>query len=343
LMLTGAYTPRNILKIATHEWGLRTVKRKRIGGTQLSLSGVYRILTNPFYAGILQREGKTYPGKHVAMVTIEEFDHVQRLLGRPHQPRSKLHEFAFTGIIRCGECGLSITAEERTQRHGHRYTYYRCTKRRLDYHCQQPHVQLPELEQQIIQFLEETTIPERLHNWAIARLKRLTERDATTRVRQRRSLEEAHVASQKELSNLTKLRIRDLLTDEEYAAQRQELERDQIRMAQNLEKASEDDNRFEPAQTLVSFSNHAASWFKAGDLRTKRLIFKIIGSNPVLRDKKLSIDAKKPFRRWPGTASYSAVCSFVKDVRTRTMSGELESTLAAIREVTSRMEKLDVH
>ena len=82
-MLTGAYSPRRIMEIANHEWGLRTVKRKRSGGKVLSLSGVYRILSNPFYAGILQREGKTYPGKHEAMVSLDEFDRVQEFLGRP--------------------------------------------------------------------------------------------------------------------------------------------------------------------------------------------------------------------------------------------------------------------
>lgn len=48
MMLTGAYTPRKILDVATGEWGFRTRQRKRIGGKPLSLSAVYRIFTNPF-------------------------------------------------------------------------------------------------------------------------------------------------------------------------------------------------------------------------------------------------------------------------------------------------------
>ena len=121
LMLTGAYSPRRIMQIANHEWGIRTVKRKRSGGKVLSLSGVYRIISNPFYAGILQREGKTYPGKHEAMVTLDQFDRVQEFLGRPRRPRPKTREFAFTGLIRCGACGLSVTAGETVNRHGSHY------------------------------------------------------------------------------------------------------------------------------------------------------------------------------------------------------------------------------
>src|ERR1019366_2929938 len=158
LMLTGAYSPRRLWEIATQEWGLRTVKRKRIGGKPIALSCLYRILTNPFYAGILEREGPTYPGKHPPIVTLDEFDRVQELLGRPHRPRAKTRAFAFTGLIRCGECGFAVTAEEKTNRWGSHYTYYHCSRRRLDYRCHQPYVQVADLERQVVQFLEEIKI-----------------------------------------------------------------------------------------------------------------------------------------------------------------------------------------
>ena len=47
-MATGSYTPRRLWEMATKDWGLRTPKRKRIGGKPVSLSAVYRILSNPF-------------------------------------------------------------------------------------------------------------------------------------------------------------------------------------------------------------------------------------------------------------------------------------------------------
>lgn len=337
LMLTGAYSPRQIMDTANHEWGLRTVKRKRSGGKVLSLSAVYRILHNPFYAGILQREGKTYPGKHEAMVTLDDFDRVQELLGRPRQPRPKTRQFAFTGLIRCGACGLSVTAEERTNRFGSRYTYYHCTKRRIDSWCQEPYVQVGELERQIAEFLREITIPDKFHDWLIARLDRVAKRDKNADAAKRLSLEQARGAAEKELDNLTKLRIRDLLTDDEYLKQRQELEREQVKIAQNLKTANQSDDRFEPAQALVSFSNRAAFWFEAGDLRTKRLILFIVGSNPMLKDKKLNIDARKPFRRWTTPCTFSELSRFVKDVRTLTAAGELTEMLKAVREVSQRI------
>src|SRR6266849_2081549 len=64
LMLTGAYSPRQIAVISRDEWALRTPQKKRRGGKPLSIATMYRILGNPFYAGLILWEGQIYPGKH---------------------------------------------------------------------------------------------------------------------------------------------------------------------------------------------------------------------------------------------------------------------------------------
>jgi DNA invertase Pin-like site-specific DNA recombinase len=136
LMLTGAYTPRSIWEIATKQWGFRTVRRKRIGGKPIALSTVYKILSNPFYAGLLESEGKVFPGRHTPVITVPQFERVQEILGRPGRPR-ETRTFSYTGMIRCGECAFAVTAEEKTNRHGSHYIYYHCSKRRLSSHCHQ--------------------------------------------------------------------------------------------------------------------------------------------------------------------------------------------------------------
>lgn len=112
LMLTGNYTPPQILDIANNQWGYRTRKTKHKGGLPLSRSGIYKIFTNTFYAGIFiyGKEKIQYDGKHEKMITLEEYDRVQKLLGREGKPRPKTHHFAFTGSLRCSECGCLFTA-----------------------------------------------------------------------------------------------------------------------------------------------------------------------------------------------------------------------------------------
>ncbi len=341
-MLSGSYTPRMIWEIATDSWGLRTVRRKRIGGKSISLSAMYRVLTNPFYAGVLEREGKTYPGKHPPMVTLEEFEHVQALLGRPGRPR-ETRTFAYTGMIRCGECGFSVTAEEKINRQGHRYTYYHCSKRRLRLHCNQLYVQLPELERQIVAFLEEISLPDRFHRWTTARLEREFREHKVDRDTQKQSLTRAEAAVARELENLTKLRIRDLLSDEEFVSQRQSLERQQLAVRQQLHNHEMSNSWFEPAKALISLNNSLVSSFAVGDIHKKRLILNSVGSNLVLMDQKLRTDVRKPFRRWEKDARFSDLRAFVRDVRTfvSEQTPSMLQLIAAAKEIMSPVAKSD--
>src|SRR5258708_6057334 len=103
LALTGSYSLRQLMDVAMHS-GLRTRQHKRIGGHYLTISGVHRLLTNSFYAGLLVWTGETHQGAHEPMITLEEYDRVRSLLTKPGKSTPIRHTFPFTGLIRCGEC-----------------------------------------------------------------------------------------------------------------------------------------------------------------------------------------------------------------------------------------------
>ncbi len=126
LMLAGNYTLAEIVKIANQSWDFRMRRFKKQGGGLLFRSRLYKVFTDPFYCGMIRYSGGLYPGKHEAMVSKEEFERVQHLLGKGKRSRPKVHAFPFRGIIRCGECGCFITAEEKsrlTKSGLHRYVY----------------------------------------------------------------------------------------------------------------------------------------------------------------------------------------------------------------------------
>ncbi len=209
-----------------------------------------------------------------------------------------------------------VTAEHKVNRFGSHYSYYHCTKKRMDYHCGQPVIPEKDLEQQVIDFLEGITPPERLHKWAMSRLGKQYAEQATLQAVQRQSAQKTVKSVNQQLENLTRLRLRDLVTDEEYIRQRQELERERVRLLQNEASEGGVNSSLEPDRLVISFNQRAASWFKTGNPKTRRFILEIIGSNPTLKDKQLNIEAMKPFRRWGITATISQMCGFVKDVRT---------------------------
>jgi site-specific DNA recombinase len=317
LMLSGAYGPKQIAIIARDDWGFQTPKKKRIGGKPLAMSSIYKILNNPFYAGIIVWNAQTYPGKHEPVVSIDEFRRVRQLLDRPGRPRPQRHSFAFTGMIRCGGCGLQVTAEHKFNRYGYHYVYYHCSRPRLGEKCIEPSVELQSLEQQIGSFLQTVDIHVSFEGWVLDQTAIDADRIRAEEEARIRSLESALMETGAQLNELTGLRVRNLLTDEEFVSQRQELQQEQLRLRDKVAEFGIVRDPFEPFSELVSFSRRAAQWFSHGDSQSKRLILETVGSNLFLKDKLLNVEAKKPFASLAKTTTIPLLLGVDDDVRTK--------------------------
>lgn len=315
LFLTGAYSLPQLLELATHQMGLRTLKRRRKGGNPLSHSGLHSVFINPFYAGYIVHEGRWYQGKHKPLVTMEQFEQAQRLLGRKGNTRPKRYEFAYTGLIRCGACGYAITAENKRNRYGYRYVYYHCTHKNHRMPCRGKSLENNLLENQILGFLDTVYLDDQEIQEIFSLIERKRQKEQSSASGVKQSVEKALQACQRNLDNLTRLRYRDLITDEEFIRQRSELDREREKLKQRLEQLRSE-KWIEPSRRLFQFSNRAKFWLLHGTIAEKRLIVSTVGSNPRLTDKKLNIDAKKPFRILSQRASYSDLCTIVKEVRT---------------------------
>ncbi len=124
LYATGRYSLNQIAKIAQKE-GLEHPHKK----TPVKKSGIYHILTNPFYFGVMKWKDELVAGHHEPLLSKVLYDRVQSVLGGQQRPKTK--KFAFRGFGECGHCGSPITAElhVKKQKNGvtRRYVYYRCT------------------------------------------------------------------------------------------------------------------------------------------------------------------------------------------------------------------------
>lgn len=149
LFLTGAYSGPELVALMNAAFGLRTKHTWRLGGRPVTTSTLYRILRNPFYAGYIVFEGKRYAGNHEPMITVAEFSRAQKLLRGP-RVRPRRYRFAYSGLLKCGTCGLAVTAEQKTNRSGSTYIYYHCTHGKRTIPCKEKSIEERELERQII-------------------------------------------------------------------------------------------------------------------------------------------------------------------------------------------------
>ena len=306
MMITGNYSPPQILKIANNEWKFKTRTTKRFIGKPLSRSGIYRLFTNPFYYGWFEYNEELHKGSHEPMITEKEYDRVQKLLGRDGRPRAKEHRFAFTGLMKCGNCGASITAEEKLkhQKNGnvHHYTYYHCTRKK-DENCVEKAIELKDLNGQIDMLISKLTISDKFKSWAIKYLHEIRQNEA-------RSIETVLDNKQKTLFQITK-KLDNLLlkytspeneggqfiSDQEYQALKTRLIKEKSALEEELNKHGKAIEQWvEFSERTFNFARYAQAWFAKGDMDTKRAIFAALGSHLIIKDQKLNVELHPYFR-----------------------------------------------
>ncbi len=116
LYSTGSHSFKEISNILYTE-GLRAESGKKFYS-----GNIHRFIDNPFYSGLMQRDGKLYIGNHMPLISKELFDKVQNILHNKNRPRSQTHFFPLRGFLVCESCGCSLTAALKKGHH-----YYYCT------------------------------------------------------------------------------------------------------------------------------------------------------------------------------------------------------------------------
>jgi len=340
MVLSGAFGVEAIRNWANAR-GLRTPLRRYLGGKSLSLSAMYRLFYNPFYAGMMDWQGTWYQGKHEPMITIAQFHQIQEILRRPGRPQPKTKFFAYTGLMTCGACGLMITAEHRTNRFGSHYTYYHCTKRQRP-RCSEPYIAAKNLEVQISSYLRSIALPDGLHRWALENLERDVLDVDNRESAQKRLVELAVADLDRRSSELIDMRARTLIDDDEFTTKRERIQRELFGARQTLTKLKDNGAQwFEPAKAILSFSNRAVSWFEEGSDLEKRLIVHAVGSNPSLKGRKLSIQARKVFQHLPREPEIPRLRAFVKNIRNMWVNGSIIEQITSIRRLEGlRAERL---
>ena len=346
LMLTGNYTPPKILKIVNDEWGFRTRKFKRIGGNKLSRSGIYNIFTSPFYKGTtIFGNGTEYKGKHEPMVTEEEFEIVQVLLGRKLKSKPKKHTFAYTGFIRCGECGCLYTAQInkkliKTTGKVKEYTYYHCTRKKADIDCsQRKSVREDVLEAQIEEELEKYTILPEFRNWALEVISESHEKEVNDRKKILAYQQKTYKDIQNEIDKLIDMKLKDQVSEEEYNAKRSRLLDDKSNIKARLDENDQRaDEWLKLTERAFNFVTNAREAFVNGDNRIKKDILMALGKRITIIDEKLSIETNEwlvPIKEdYPALEEeylrlkpeknllYSGVSSNLEPIRTRWLGRE---------------------
>lgn len=307
LFLSEQYTVPQIQHIMNDDWGYITRPRtkpksssdRKVGGGPIHLSSLYRMFNNPRYAGIITdpyEPGMKYKANFPAMITPEEYDKVQDLLGTRGCTRlAAKYKFALRGFIRCGECGCMITAEQKKKKlvsgEVNYHTYYHCTRKSKAKNCaQRKCVREEDLFVQLTDLLDSYELSPKLYEWGVAALNDLAKEEINDRDNVQVMQFESINRIQKKLDNLLDLVEDGTITQAKYKDRSskwaKELEK---RQREQRKTANRVKNWYEIIGHTLEVLVNANEKFVTGELNDKTEILMAIGQNPILLDGKLQI------------------------------------------------------
>lgn len=332
LILDGTHTPMEALHILNNDYGFRTRKTKKQGGRPIAKSGWYKLLSDSFYYGLMVRSEGEVMGTHKPMLTQDEFDKLQIVLGRKGKPRISRHKFAYKEVLKCGECRGSVTCEEKwqiicskckTKFHKGKltdecsnchtlleemknpkilhYVYYHCTKR-VNTKCTQGHITLKNLEKKIVDELVKFEITEEFRDWAIEHLNELNDHEEVDQTSIKDNLILQLNNNDKAIRNLLREKISPENAEyssemqEYYESEKKRLFKEKTDIKKALQKFDEREEQwFEQTKEAFDFACTAKYNFEHGNLKAKTYVLSRLGSNLTIKDKTLHISGDTPY------------------------------------------------
>lgn len=264
---TGVHTQAEMRRLMG-AWGITAAH-----GQPFSAQSLYLLFTNPYYAGILRDpwSREEYEGKHVAMVTREDFARVQQVIARRnhsvvHQKESP--EFPLRGLVRCDGCSHYFTSgfsRGRTRRYPYYVCHVRsCPKTQKSYAAAGIHNEFDDLldrvapKPEILRKLSDAII-----HTAEARQKEM----GAQHHRRGQTLEHLEQA----LQELIRMRSQHLITDREFLDQKRQILNQRLSLeSQDTQVVSVDEVRRQIREIVEPLANLRKTWHALGPLLRKR-------------------------------------------------------------------------
>ncbi len=299
IVLSCEQSASRVLEIATNEWGLR-----KENGKPLSRSAWYDMLSDPFFYGEFEYpegSGNWYKGAHTPMITKQEHEKIQVILGRKMKDRRQKHLFPFTGLMVCGECGQTMTAEYRrkVQKNGvvRLYTHYHCVKKKGIPKCAQSVVHEKDLAGQMANIVESVALPSDFAKWAMGIIAKENREESGMRESLLVNQRSAHDWCCKKIDAIIDMRAGGEITEEEFRIKKETLSKEKNRLQKVMENIDGSmDDWITETERAFDFAVTARDAFsQTKNPARKKEVLRTICSNLSVKDGKVAYTMEKPY------------------------------------------------
>ena len=131
--------------------GLTTAPTPKIPSKAVTQPTLNKVLTNPYYKGMMRYNGALYEGSHDKLVDAPTWERVQDILKSNLQgERTRQHPHFLKSTVWCGSCHGRLLVQVSRNKMGYHYHYFMCSNRHgRRNNCQQRSVQSDEVERRI--------------------------------------------------------------------------------------------------------------------------------------------------------------------------------------------------
>lgn len=132
--------------------GLTTVTTPRRASRAIYASLLHKILTNPYYKGVVTYQGVEYPGRHEPLTTPETWARVRDVLAlHAFGEKTRQHPHYLKSTIYCGRCRRRMIVHHATNARGTVYEYFVCSGRHGKFNdCEQPALAIDVAEEKVL-------------------------------------------------------------------------------------------------------------------------------------------------------------------------------------------------
>jgi len=286
LYATGNYSLLKLTK-QMYEEGLRTDS-----GKQVVKSRIHRLLNDPFYIGKIRWNDEVYPGKQEPLITEEIFYKVQSLLKSKNTPKYRKHNNIFKALIRCKECGGTITWETHKNRvYGHCNHYRNCTQKTWSLE--------QEVETQLIDKFESLEIKNpRIVEWIRKALKEGHQDQIAYYSSVVGELQQKHNLLKKRLDALYVDKLDGNITQQDYSHKSKEWSVELDKINQTIEKHNHASGKYyQLGINIYELSQHAKQiYLKAKNKEDRRSLINLVFSKLTLDKGRLEVEYSKTFK-----------------------------------------------
>ncbi len=265
-------------------------------GKMLHINQVIRMLQNKFYVGILKYKGEYHQGSHKTFISKQLFQDTQKQVERMSHKKHKGHDFAFRNFATCGECSAAITAEQhiKNYKNGNSQTfiYYRCTKKLGA--CEQKYTQEEDFSEQVKKFVASCSLHSLwlliFEKWAEEQMQKDTLNGEA--ISQKLDIELSE--TDKRLNRLLDVYLDQVIDPDIYKEKKNDLFEEKLKIQEKIAKIKDNGSSWlEPTREVIESSISCYKTARAkNNCHDLRIMAKTVGSNFILRDRRLSARLK---------------------------------------------------